>query len=384
VASLSMLIGAGCDSKMITPPGDGGPDLTITSPGNGDPVSGAGFLVEVDAMDDDGVARVEFTVDGGPVATDTSAPYSTHVVTLAMAADTPVTVQVRAYDEDGNSTTRSVDVTVSARTLTQLTTDVNDDLNPAWSPDGMSIAFQADRNGAQFDLWMMDATGAGQTRLTTDVNEDRNPAFSPDGNWIAFDSDREGSFDIWLLPLATGEIDATNETFGNLDDVEPAWSAGGTSIYFASSRGDGTFNIWSQVLATGGVSQLTSFAADDRAPAVSRDGMRLAFTSSLNFAVPHVYTKRLGSVEVTPLTGDVGITESDPAWGPAGPVVSFGRDAGLDGNVWFKRDGVEESAVQGTFGSGTVGDGGPAWSPDGTKLAFHSDRDGNLDIWLIQ
>ncbi len=383
-ALLAMIASAGCDSKMITPPGDGGPTLAITSPGADDAVSGAGFLVTADASDDDGVAYVEFTVGDAPTVRDDAAPWAAHAVTLAYAADTPLSVTVRAVDEAGNATTRSVNVTVSARTLSKLTTDVNDDLNPAWSPDGSRIAFQADRDGAQFDLWIMDADGTGQTRLTTNVNEDRSPAFSPDGDWLAFDSDREGSFDIWTMPLATGEGDAVNHTFGNLDDVEPAWSPDGASVYFASSRGDGTFNIWHQVLGTGSLSQLTSFADDDRAPAVSPDGVYLAFASTLNFAVPHVYTRRLGEVEVTPLTGDVGVSEADPAWSPAGPVVSFGRDAGLDSNVWFKTAGAEVNAMQGTFGTGTVGDGGPAWSPDGTKLAFHSDRDGNLDIWIVE
>ena len=44
----------------------------------------------------------------------------------------------------------------------------------------------------------------------------------------------------------------------------------------------------------------------------------------------------------------------------------------------------EAVPVQVTFGTGTVGDGGATWSPDGSRIAFHSDRGGNLDIYVIQ
>jgi Tol biopolymer transport system component len=375
---------AGCDSKLIVAPGAGAPLLTILAPSEGATVSGVAFVVTADATDDDGIARLEFRLGDGPTVVDDSPPFSARIVTLTLPADLAVTVHVEAFDTQGHSTAVDVPLKVGARTLTQLTTDVHSDSNPAWSPDGTRIAFQADRDGAQLDLWIMDADGGNQTRLTTNVNEDRHPAFSPDGNWLAFDSDRAGTFDIWLMPLAIGEAAAESLTFGDNDDVEPAWSPGGSELYFASSRGAGNFDIYRQNVATGVAVQITSFNSDERGPAVSPDGLSLAFTSSLNFATPHVYTMVLGDVGVLPLTGDVGVTEADPAWTPGADVVLFSRSTSLGGNVWLKEMDDTAAAAQVTFGSGIVGDGGAAWAPDGTKLAFHSDRSGNLDIWLVE
>ena len=374
----------GCDEKVLIDIDNVAPDVEITSPTDGDNVSGVSFLVEITATDDVGVDRVEVEVGGVPGPVATTAPYRLLVVTLGLTAGNELALVVRAFDTSGNSSTASASLTVSGRTVTRLTNHPNSDRNPAWSPDGDRIVFQAKRDGDQFDLWTMDADGLNAARLTQNVNEDRNPAWSPDGEWIAFDSDRAGGFDLWRLPLTGGEAAAESLTFGNNSDVEPAWSPDGARLYFASDRGTiGDFNIWRVPAAGGNASQVTSLLQAERAPAISPDGATLAFVSPVGFNEPHVYTTAIGSQEFAPLTGDVGFTEADPAWAPVGRVVLYGRDDGVDSNVWALLVG-DDTPLQATFGSGTLGDGGAAFSPDGSKIAFHSDRDGNLEIYVLE
>jgi TolB protein len=374
---------AGCDDKVIQID-DTPPEASISAPADGADVSGVSVRVDVTATDDVAVDRVEFRVNGGTPIVDDVAPWSAVIVTLTEAADANILIAIEAFDAAGNSDAATAMYSVNARTTTRLTTDPNDDMNPAWSPDGARIAFQAKRAGDQFDLWDMAADGSGAQQLTADVNEDRNPAWSPDGQTIAFDTDRMGTFDVWLLPVVGGEAAAVSLTFGNNDDIEPAWDPDGLDIYFASSRGTaGNFNIW-RVDAGGGLaSQLTSFDEDDTAPALSSDGNWLAFVSTLNLGTPHVYTMEIGVLGVTPLTGDTGFVEGEPTWIPGSDVVVFSRDDGIDSNVWFQSL-AGDTPLQGTFGSGSLGDGGAAWSPDGRKLAFHSDRDGNPEIYVVE
>ena len=59
--------------------------------------------------------------------------------------------------------------------------------DPAWSPDGTKIAFTTDRDG-NFEIYVMNADGTGQTRLTNNAAADDEPAWSPDGSKIAFTS----------------------------------------------------------------------------------------------------------------------------------------------------------------------------------------------------
>jgi Tol biopolymer transport system component len=378
---------AGCDDKAPSDIDRTLPEVEITFPTDGAIVSGVGLFVEVNATDDgefSEINRVEMLVNGTDFSVDDSAPFSLFIPTIADLEGAIFNVVVQAFDEAGNSAQDAITVTSNVRTVFPLTSDPGDDMNPSWSPDGTRIAFQSDRTGEQFDIYAMNADGGNETPLTTNLNDDRNPAWSPMLQHIAFDSNRAGEEDIWKVLVVSGEPSAEALTFANLQDVEPAWSPDGTALAFSSSRGLGNeFNIW-RIPASGGTAvQLTAFPDIDESPAYSPSGDLLAFVSTLNFTTRHVYLKHFSDDSVVPLTGDVGFEEFDPAWSPQDRAGVFARNAGSHNTIWTLVLG-RLIPTQATFGTGVVGDAGPAWSPDGTTLAFHSDRNGNLDIFVVK
>ena len=59
-------------------------------------------------------------------------------------------------------------------------------LNPGFSATGKQIAFESDVTG-NFEVWVMNADGSGQTELTKDSGfANFHPRWSPDGATIAF------------------------------------------------------------------------------------------------------------------------------------------------------------------------------------------------------
>lgn len=98
------------------------------------------------------------------------------------------------------------------------------------SPDGTQIAFTA-----LGGLWMMNI--GGEPRRLTDDGPYAviDPAWSPDGRSIAFATDRGGSLDIWTMELASG--DTTRITDAPGAEIRPAWSPDGKKLAYADAFG---------------------------------------------------------------------------------------------------------------------------------------------------
>src|SRR6266581_1456008 len=101
---------------------------------------------------------------------------------------------------------------VPAKTTTQITSGDFDDSEPAWSPDGKSLAFSSNRStpdpdrNFNNDIWVVAANntdkGANVARITTNLGSDHSPAWSPDGKWLAFVS----QVDVKAIDYATQHL----------------------------------------------------------------------------------------------------------------------------------------------------------------------------------
>src|SRR5207244_12956089 len=129
-------------------------------------------------------------------------------------------------------------------------------------------------------------------RLTNDQYADLEPAWSPDGNTMAFVTDRFstgldsltfGNERLALLDVATGAVREV-ASFRDGKNINPQWSPDGKSLFFVSDHG-GVSNVYRASLAGGEITQVTDVRTGvsgitrlSPAISVSRDAGRLAFT----------------------------------------------------------------------------------------------------------
>jgi Tol biopolymer transport system component len=158
----------------------------------------------------------------------------------------------------------------------KLFASVREEMDPAFSPDGKSIAFVSNRSG-HWNLWTGNADGTGLRELGAQSLLPFRPAWSRDSREIAFDSGASGKSEIWLIGAAGGRPWRLVAMPGGAQ--APSWSRDGKRVLFYTDAG-GSRQAW-EVPATGGSPvQLTHGETFD--PSESPDGHYLYCGSTVS------------------------------------------------------------------------------------------------------
>ncbi len=326
----------------------------------------------------------------------------------------------------------------------RLTAQPSYESRPIWSPDGTKIAFASDRNGGN-DIYIMSADGGTPTRLTYNSARETPECFTTDGKNVIFSASIQqpastaqfpssrlsqlysvpadggrtiqilgtpaemiafipggNSFvyqdikgyedswrkhhtssvtrDIWLYDAISGKH--TNLTNRGGEDLNPAISSDGTTVFMLSERNGGSMNVYSFPIASPQkITALTNFTRHPvRFLSRSDSDGTLAFTYD-----GEIYTMPQGGnpekVSIT-LTCDEpeSITEypasniSEAAVSPDGKQVAYISR----GEVFVTA--TEYPSVK-QISHTPEGESGVCWGADGRELYYSSERSGRYNIY---
>jgi tricorn protease len=256
---------------------------------------------------------------------------------------------------------------------------------PSLSPDGSEIAFVS-----AGDIWTVPAQGGDARLLVSNDADESRPMYSPDGKRIAFVSTRTGNGDIYVLTLATGQLQRI--TYDDQPEQLDAWSHDGAWLYFSSGRSDiSGMSDEFRVHSDGGTPMAVAgdrYAAEFWG-APSPDGNTLAITargvsrgqwwrkghSHLDESEIDLVRDVQGTPTYTPIV-PMGAKSGWPMWAPDGGTLYFVSDRSGAANLWEQSPSANASARQlTTFTDGRVI--WPAISANGKAIVFER----NFGIW---
>ena len=161
---------------------------------------------------------------------------------------------------------------------------------PAWSPDGQSIAYFSDESGlyalhvaSQFGSAEAGTSAVKKFELPKEPAYYFSPQWSPDSKRIAFHDNR---LNTWLLDTSTGKLTPLGEknVYGGFSDesYDISWSPDSKWIAYVHSMPNHLHAIFLYSVDSGQSTQVTNEIADARLPAFDRDGKYLYFAASTN------------------------------------------------------------------------------------------------------
>lgn len=148
--------------------------------------------------------------------------------------------------------------------------------NPAWSPDGKSIAYLSDQTG-EYEVWVIPSDGKGAARqVTKNGHEFRfEPRWSPDSKKVAF-SDKTGA--LWWCDIATSKVvKADKADYGEIHDY--TWSPDSRWLAYSKTDAPGFSMLHLYSLDTAKATKVSDGMTDDFSPVFDQAGDYLYFVS---------------------------------------------------------------------------------------------------------
>lgn len=249
-----------------------------------------------------------------------------------------------------------------------------------------AIAFTSNREEDE-EIFVMNADGTGQTNLTNNLANDSEPWWSPDGSRLAFSSFRTGTANLFTMAADGSDVQQLTES--PAVDGGARWSPDGQRIAFYTFRSQSKQLLWVMNADGSDVQPVleeqvpgpdTPCAGGFAGGWLSQD--RLLFRGSQGgLNALQICAVNLDGTDTQVIFSEPGVFSYFPALSPDGAKIAF--TSNRDGNLEIYVMNVDGSGLKRVTDSSGI-DEYPTWSPDGQWIAFHSNRDGDFEIYIAR
>ncbi|MBN1679999.1 MAG: PD40 domain-containing protein [Anaerolineae bacterium] len=193
------------------------------------------------------------------------------------------------------------------------------------------------------------------------------------GGSLVYAMRENGQQDLWAIGVGqTAPLRLTNHAE---DDRDPAWSPDGNRIAFSSHR-DGNWELYVLEINNGAITRLTYTPGFEGAPSWSPDGVFLVYegytadTEDLDIYIISADPNRAaseGALRVTYIPGP----DIEPHWSPQGRQIAYVSWRTGNKDIYIlDLDNPSEDAAINITNTPDINEDHPAWSPDGNTIAY--------------
>ena len=227
-------------------------------------------------------------------------------------------------------------------------------MSPAWSPNGLHVAYVSFENKVS-EIFVQTLNTGARRSVAKFKGVNGSPAWSPNGKKLAITLSKSGNSDIFILTLANGSVKQLTRSWAI--DTEASWSPDGDSILFTSNRGKGA-QLYIMPSNGKGTAERLTFEGDYNARgSFSKDGKQVLMVQgekgSYRVAVLDVEKQQ------TTILSE-GRADESPSFSPNGQIIIYARrKAGKEILSLVSVDGLKKQDIKSSLGFVRE----PAWAP---------------------
>jgi TolB protein len=219
-------------------------------------------------------------------------------------------------------------------------------LSPRISPDCSRIAFSSlDRYGWSIRMYSLELNRLVSFPIGAVGGSNLSPAWSSDGVKLAFSSSRSGDPEIWIVDVSGANLHKLTNYPG--PDVSPTWNPRTNSqLAWVSAHSTGLPQIYTMDQDGSNVQRMTD-TGYAISPSWSPNGQFLTFSWNRKYGPgapggQDIYVMDIASKRWLQLTHDAGSNDY-PSWAPDTRHIVFERTIGGHSQIWsMLSDGTEQ------------------------------------------